>query len=89
MFSLRAMLWSASLVLAWGSLRGENSLEKFLELSSSIEILESTVRQLKDDVSTLNEEINRIEKSPTYAKRVLRDKYHVTEENEVIIFFAD
>ncbi len=83
------MLWSASIVLAWGSLRGENSLEKYLELSASLDVLESTIQQLRSDVSDLNEEINRIENSPTYAKKVLRDKYHVTEENEVIIFFAD
>lgn len=88
-FTTRATLWVSAAVLMWGSLRGENSLEKYLELSSSLDILEDTVQGLKGDIDSLNKEINRIEKSPVYAKKVLRDKYHVTEENEVIIFFAD
>jgi cell division protein FtsB len=47
------------------------------------------VDKLKADNQELSEEIRKIKSSPAYARKVLRDKYHVTDANEKIIFFAD
>jgi cell division protein FtsB len=47
------------------------------------------VDKLKTDNQELSEEIRKIKSSPAYARKVLRDKYHVTDANEKIIFFAD
>ena len=80
---------STSLVLVVGMIRGENPVKSYLELSESQQILAETVRNLEQNVSELNSEIEKISRSPSYAQKVLRDKYHVLEENESIIFFAD
>ena len=37
----------------------------------------------------LQEEITKIKVSKSYARKVLREKYHTTDENEHIVFFAD
>ena len=85
----RIILLSTSAVLAIGMIRGESPLSNYFELRESQGVLADTVHGLHQEVSTLKEEISKIENSPNYAHRVLRDKYHVTEENESIVFFAD
>ena len=77
------------LVLGFGILRGENGIENFLALRKSREILAKTVADIENENARLAEEINKLKKSPTYAKKVMRDKYHLTEPNENIIFFSD
>jgi len=76
-------------VLMIGTLRGEVSIMDYFKLRKSLNILEGTVEKLKTDNQDLSEEIRKIKSSPAYARKVLRDKYHVTEANEKIIFFAD
>ncbi len=77
------------LVLIVGSLRGELSILDYFKLRKSLDILENTVEHLKADNFALSEEIRKIKSSPAYARKVLRDKYHVTDSDEKIIFFAD
>lgn len=76
-------------VLLIGTLRGESSIFDYFKLKKSSEVLEVTVDKLKQNNEVLSDEIRRIKSSPEYAKKVLRDKYHVTDGNEKIIFFAD
>ncbi|MBC7533110.1 MAG: septum formation initiator family protein [Oligoflexus sp.] len=76
-------------VLLIGTLRGETSIFDYFKLRKSQEVLEATVDKLKTGNEDLSEEIRKIKGSPDYARKVLRDKYHVTEGNEKIIFFAD
>ena len=76
-------------VLMIGTLRGEVSIMDFFKLRKSLALLEGTVDKLKSDNQELSEEIRKIKSSPAYARKVLRDKYHVTDANEKIIFFAD
>ena len=78
-----------SLVLANGMMRGENSIRRFFELRKSEDIMNSRVTELKDENRKLLEEIKKIKQSPEYARRILRDKYHVTEDGERIQFFED
>jgi cell division protein FtsB len=77
------------IVLTIGTLRGEVSIMDYFKLRKSLNILEGTVEKLKADNQDLSEEIRKIKGSPAYARKVLRDKYHVTDANEKIIFFAD
>lgn len=84
-----ALLVFSIVVLNIGIMRGESSLERYLELRKSRNILDEAVNNLDKDTSDLKQEIQKLRNSPTYAKKVLRDKYHVTEENEDIIFFAE
>ncbi len=76
-------------VLLIGTLRGQNSLFDYFKLRKSRDVLETTVDKFKSGNEALSDEIRRIKNSPEYARKVLRDKYHVTETNEKIIFFAD
>ena len=76
-------------VLLMGTLRGETSIFDYFKLRKSQDVLEATVDKLKSSNEDLTEEIRKIKGSPDYARKVLRDKYHVTETNEKIIFFAD
>lgn len=76
-------------VLLIGTLRGESSIFDYFKLRKSQDVLEATVDKLKASNEDLSEEIRKIKGSPDYARKVLRDKYHVTDSNEKIIFFAD
>ncbi len=76
-------------VISLGLVRGSSSLSDYVELKKSREVLGKTVDDLRKENEELSNEIMRIKSSPSYAKKVLRDKYHVTEPDEDIVFFAD
>ena len=76
-------------VLTMGIFRGGIPLSKYWHLSDSSELLQKTVSKLKKENQKLKSENKKINKSDSYARKVLRDKYHITEDNEQIIFFAD
>lgn len=77
------------IVLLVGTLRGEGSVLDFFKLNKSLGVLETTIDRLHASNQALSEEIRKIKNSPAYARKVLRDKYHVTDTDEKIIFFAD
>lgn len=83
------LLLFGAVVLNIGLVRGESSLKDYFELRKSQETLSKTVNTLTQENLALDEEILRLKKSKSYAKKILRDKYHVTEPDENIIFFAD
>ena len=89
MNTMRVLLWASSIVLIYGSLRGESTIFSYLKLSDSLNILNQTVDKIENNILYLEDEIYKLENSPRYARKILRDKYHITEENENIIFFAD
>lgn len=76
-------------VLAVGIMRGESSVRNYFDMQKSREVLSATVGSLEKENAELSEEIQRLKQSPSYAKKVLRDKYHVTDEDEDIVFFAE
>jgi len=76
-------------VLAVGTFRGDNSVFSYFELKKSRTNLEATVADLEKQNRELTEEITRLKKSKSYARKVLRDKYHVMDPDENIMFFAD
>ncbi len=86
---VRLVYCLAAIVLFIGTMRGETSIYDYFKLKKSRDILEATVDKLKASNEDLSEEIRKIKGSPDYARKVLRDKYHVTDGNEKIIFFAD
>jgi cell division protein FtsB len=87
-FAALILLFGA-IVLNIGLFRGESSLKDYFELKKSKETLSKTVNTLAQENLALDEEIMRLKKSKSYARKILRDKYHVTEPDENIIFFAD
>jgi cell division protein FtsB len=86
---LNILVATAGLVLVAGTFRGRQTLASYLELRNSRKTLLETVENLERNNKEIFSEITKIKASPAYAKKVLRDKYHVTEENETIIFFGD
>lgn len=79
----------ASVVFAIGIFRGETSVSRYLSLKDSEVVLSKAVANLEIENNKLEDEIFKLKKSKSYARKVLRDKYHVTETDEKIIYFAD
>jgi len=85
-------VWCAlilSIVLSIGIFRGRTSIKDFFALRKSRDILAKTVDNLEKGNEDLKEELTRIKKSKSYARKVLRDKYHITDDDETILFFPD
>lgn len=79
----------ATVVFVTGILRGETSFARYFSLTKSRVILQETVSSLRAENDQLAKEISMIRESKAYARKVLRDKYHVTDEDEKIIYYAD
>lgn len=79
----------ATFVIFIGIVRGDTSIARYFSLKKSQKILEETVSALKEENKNLANEINQIKESKAYARKVLREKYHVTDEGEKIIYYAD
>ena len=77
------------LILNIGIFRGSSSFASYDELSKSRDVMRDTVSDLKQENDAIQNEIHRLLRSPGYARKVLRDKYHVTDPDENIVFFAD
>ncbi|MBI2602121.1 MAG: septum formation initiator family protein [Deltaproteobacteria bacterium] len=79
----------AILVLVTGLVRGDSGIRDYFSLRDSRDRLADTVEKLKKETEAIEEEIHKIKSSQSYAKKVFKDKYHVTEDGERIMFFAD
>ena len=86
---LHLLLIFGIIVLAVGIVRGHSSLTHKYRLERSAAVLRQQLTQLQAENNTLADEINKIKNSPSYARKVLRDRYHLTENDENILFFAD
>jgi len=86
---LTSLMVLASLVVLIGMVRGEHSIAGYFSLKDSRDVLSDAVSKLHSENARISGEILKLKKSKSYAKKVLRDKYHITEEGEKIIFFAD
>lgn len=73
-------------ILGMGVVRGQYSMKNYFELKKSYETLKSAVDDLTEQNEKLAIEIENIAASPDYARKVMRDKYHITDEGEEIIF---
>jgi cell division protein FtsB len=72
-----------------GIIRGTHSVSGFFDLKKSHDLIEQTVEALKSENEGLETEISRILNSKDYANKVLRDKYHIIDKDEELIFFDD
>ena len=85
----RVLLVVVVAILLFGTARGEKSFAKYFDLKRSKDVLYQSITSLRTENQKLGEEIAKIKNSPEYAQKILRDRYHVKEQNENIIFFAD
>ena len=72
-----------------GMVRGPSSFASYSELGKRRDVMSKTVGVLRHENAELRGEIQRLLRSPSYARKVLRDKYHVTDPDEDIVFFAE
>jgi cell division protein FtsB len=86
---ISALLLLGVVVLSLGVFRGETSLSRYFQLKKSQLLLDKTVTGLEAENRQLADEIMRLKKSKNYARKVLRDKYHVTDADENIVFFPE
>ena len=86
---MRWLAWSATAVLLAGVVRGRSSIGTYFKLRESAKKLEAAVANLEAENHEMQLEIERIKSSKSYARKVLRDKYHVTDKDEKIIFFTE
>ncbi len=86
---LRLLLIFGMVVLGVGIVRGRSSLTHKYRLERSAAVLRQQLDQLDAENRALADEINKIKNSRSYARKVLRDRYHLTEHDENIVFFAD
>jgi len=85
----RWLAWFAVVVLMVGVVRGRSSVGAYFKLKDSARKLDAAVAVLESGNRGMQEEIERIKSSKNYAHKVLRDKYHVTDSDEKIIFFTE
>lgn len=76
-------------VMVLGIFRGQSSIGTYFQLKESAAKLQSAVSQLESENRDMQLEIERIKSSKSYARKVLRDKYHVLDSDEKIIFFTE
>lgn len=86
---LRLLLSFGIVVFGIGIVRGRRSLTHNYRLERSAAVLRQQLVQLEAENRALANEINKIKNSRSYARKVLRDRYHLTEHGENIVFFAD
>ena len=83
------LLFLGSFILCTNFWQGKTSLSDYFELKKSQKNLEETVTKLKFEIKDLEAELYKIKSSRDYARKILKDRYHLTSENERILFFEE
>ncbi len=86
---IQIILVSFTAVLIIGISRGKTGIKDFFTLRQSRDVLANAVNKLDLENKTLKDEVMKIKKSKSYARKILRDKYHVVDSDETIVFFPD
>lgn len=79
----------ALLVVLNGIVRGSSGILDYFRVQETRDTMAKTVENLEKENESLTEEITKLKTSKSYARKILREKYHTTEENEHIVFFAE
>lgn len=88
-FYLRLLIIFGIVILMTGIIRGRSTVTRTYQLEHSAEILREQLDQLTTENKKLSTEITKIKNSKSYARKVLRDRYHFLDNNENIVFFAE
>ena len=86
---LKIILGLLTVLFFYHTLRDNEHYFNYLELTRSKHTLEKAIGKLEAEKINLEGEIKKIKSSKSYAQKVLRDNYHLLEEDEQILFFAD
>ncbi|NRA65176.1 MAG: hypothetical protein HRU19_11880 [Pseudobacteriovorax sp.] len=89
MSGIRITIWLVSLLFVWGAFKSPSNASQYFRLKDRLEVLEATVSSIEGDIAGIEDELHKIKSNPRYARKVLKDKFHITEDSEYIVFFAD
>ncbi len=76
-------------LLTIGIVRGSVDTLRYFELKKSLTELQQATHELKNENKNIEIEVLNIKTSPQYAKKILKDRFHMTEDNEDLVFMAD
>lgn len=76
----------AGFVFLLGITRGNNNALVYYQLKSKKHDLENRISEISQNNETISLDIQRIKEFPQYARRLLKDKFHLTEEGEKLVF---
>lgn len=72
-----------------GIYQNKEAYKEYRKLKNAEIHLQNKVDSLNNQIETMQSEIDNIRSSAVYAKKILKDKYHVTDDDETIIFFDE
>lgn len=76
-------------MLLVGIIQGKISFADYWLLKEKRDLYAQKVKNLEEETQELELEIERVSYSKQYARKILREKYHLLEENEKIFFFSE
>jgi cell division protein FtsB len=76
-------------ILATGIFRGQHTWKNYRELQAKKVELVAIVEKIKASNLVVKNELDLIKNQKTYARKVLKDRYHKVNDDEEIIFFDD
>ncbi len=81
------LFWSFLGLCFFSSFRGSSTIEKHFVLKDRKQKMTRAVEMLETHNHELEKLVAKISRSEVYAKKVLKDKYHMTEEGERLVYF--
>lgn len=78
-----------SAILLVGIVRGSIDTLRYFDLKKSFNELKQATHNLRKENQEIELEVHKIKTSPQYAKKILKDRFHMTEDNENIVFLED
>ena len=87
--ALRLLIVFGISVLIVGICRGEHLFSSSFRLAENASLLRQQIDQLRVENQHLALEITKLKNSKSYARKVLRDKYHLVDTGEKMVFLTD
>lgn len=85
----KGVCYSFFALLTIGIVRGSIDTLRYFELKKSLTELQQATYELRNENKNIELEVLNIKTSPQYAKKILKDRFHMTEDNEDLVFMAD
>lgn len=83
------LVFTFILAMISGLYQNKDAYKEYKKLKRAEVNLQSKVTSLHEQINEMQTEIDSIRTSSIYAKKILTDKYHDTEDDEIIIFFDE
>jgi cell division protein FtsB len=88
-FFFKCLIFLTASLLAWGTFHGETSFADYFFLKEKRDLYKKKIQALEAETQSIALEIERVEGSEAYAKKILKDKYHVLADGEKVLLFSE